>query len=462
MAADPLTTSTVDDLLLQDAAFDTDDDPFADKPPRNAERDDKPTLSPRKRKSDDENPFGTTANIDEEVKITKPRKKIPKLDTDRLLSEPGIPKMRKILRSGDLKKKLRLKGKGHEFSDTARLLNYYQMWLDQLYPRAKFADALQMVEKAGHTKKLQMYRKSWIDEGKPGYVRREDVEQAVDMQDAVQIEPSAPASVQVRDAPEQEVEEDPAAMFFADGSGHDEQDVGGPDEDELDALLAQGEEVPTKATSKPTAEPDSEGEDDLDALLAQQDTHRPKPTPIGEDEDELDALMEQHNAATSKPREELKQQAQEVEEEDDDELDAILNDDPQTAPADQPTTIPNRTSSSNHFVLDDDTDDFDALLAQQETAPEPELPPMGMNNHPFTSKPRPHDREQTYPSTEEVPELDSNPVSSSPVPNVRTDELDDLMDAHDATVEKQKEVEVDSEIVGGFLSSSPIPNRESQ
>lgn len=43
----------------------------------------------------------------------------------------------------------------------------YQLWLDDLYPRAKFADALAIVEKLGHAKRMQMMRKQWIDEGRP-------------------------------------------------------------------------------------------------------------------------------------------------------------------------------------------------------------------------------------------------------------------------------------------------------
>ena len=49
----------------------------------------------------------------------------------------------------------------------ARLLNVYQLWLDDLYPRAKFADGLAMIEKVGHTKRMQTMRKEWINEGKP-------------------------------------------------------------------------------------------------------------------------------------------------------------------------------------------------------------------------------------------------------------------------------------------------------
>lgn len=48
----------------------------------------------------------------------------------------------------------------------ARLLNVYQLWLDDLYPRAKFADALAIIEKLGHTKRMQTMRREWINEGK--------------------------------------------------------------------------------------------------------------------------------------------------------------------------------------------------------------------------------------------------------------------------------------------------------
>lgn len=46
-------------------------------------------------------------------------------------------------------------------------MNVYQFWLDDLYPRAKFADGLAMIEKLGHSKRMQTMRKEWINEGKP-------------------------------------------------------------------------------------------------------------------------------------------------------------------------------------------------------------------------------------------------------------------------------------------------------
>lgn len=53
-----------------------------------------------------------------------------------------------------------------QYSDVARLLNIYQLWLDDLYPRAKFADGLAIVEKLGHTKRMQVMRREWINEAK--------------------------------------------------------------------------------------------------------------------------------------------------------------------------------------------------------------------------------------------------------------------------------------------------------
>ncbi|KAL8873946.1 MAG: hypothetical protein Q9174_000665 [Haloplaca sp. 1 TL-2023] len=100
--------------------------------------------------------------IDKEVEIVKKRQPIAKLDDKRLLSQSGIPKLRRIA-----KDRFKFKGKGHEYSDLARLLNIYQLWLDDLYPRAKFADALAIIEKLGHSKRIQVMRREWISEGKP-------------------------------------------------------------------------------------------------------------------------------------------------------------------------------------------------------------------------------------------------------------------------------------------------------
>ncbi len=63
-----------------------------------------------------------------------------------------------------------------QYKDLTRLLNFYQLWLDDLYPRAKFADALAIIEKLGHTKRMQTMRREWINEGKPRNSRIEDTD----------------------------------------------------------------------------------------------------------------------------------------------------------------------------------------------------------------------------------------------------------------------------------------------
>ncbi|KAL9106656.1 MAG: hypothetical protein Q9187_008532 [Circinaria calcarea] len=112
---------------------------------------------------------GADLGIDSEVQVVKKRKPIAKLDENRLLSQAGIPKLRRIT-----KERLKFKGKGHEYSDVARLLNLYQLWLDDLYPRAKFADGLAIIEKLGHTKRMQIMRREWINEGKPRDIFQEE------------------------------------------------------------------------------------------------------------------------------------------------------------------------------------------------------------------------------------------------------------------------------------------------
>lgn len=214
-------------------------------------------------------------------------------------------------------KKLHLKGKGHEFSDAAKLLNYYQLWLDNLYPRAKFADGLQLVEKAGHSKRMQTMRKTWIDEGKPGYATESYT--AKQNTDGVQNDPSGditkgtdigsadgniePASRAVADQTAFDNVGDPEDQFVLDTRkkpGKDDDDAA-PEDDELDALLA---EQSSSHMSRPKpAEPDSEGEDDFDALLAEHElsSHDRNPSvnkdSFPDEEDEVDALQAEHEAS---------------------------------------------------------------------------------------------------------------------------------------------------------------------
>ncbi|GAB7350631.1 hypothetical protein MBLNU459_g1194t1 [Dothideomycetes sp. NU459] len=185
--------------------------------------------------------------LDEEVKITRKRRPLARLDEDRLLSDAGIPKLRKIS-----KDRLRFQGKGHEFSDMARLLSTYQLWLDDLFPKAKFTDGLSMIEKLGHKKRIQIMRKEWINEGKPKPSNEDDEEdafvpagsqkeQSQDHRDAQ--EPTL--TTRISQADSQSKREDVDLHNVSQSNDellqHHEQvfEDQEPDEDELDALLAE-------------------------------------------------------------------------------------------------------------------------------------------------------------------------------------------------------------------------------
>jgi replication fork protection complex subunit Csm3/Swi3 len=48
-----------------------------------------------------------------------------------------------------------------------QLLNYYQLWMHDVFPKARFRDCISMTEKVGHQTQLRVMRKQWIDDSKP-------------------------------------------------------------------------------------------------------------------------------------------------------------------------------------------------------------------------------------------------------------------------------------------------------
>ncbi|KAJ4994081.1 chromosome segregation in meiosis protein 3 [Stagonosporopsis vannaccii] len=204
-----------------------------------------PQSEPGITKSASNNDAGTGLGIDEEIVITKKRIPIPKLDDVRLRSEAGIPRLRKISKA-----RLRFKGKGHEYGDIARMLNMYQLWLDDLYPRAKFADALAIIEKVGHTKRMQVDRKSWLDEAKPKYTAAHGDDDDLDVN--VPEEELAEDQGVAREAQQHEADVAGLQPGFETYQQSDSRSVPAaeePDEDELDALLADSA-LPDALTTK--------------------------------------------------------------------------------------------------------------------------------------------------------------------------------------------------------------------
>ncbi|RDW62264.1 hypothetical protein BP6252_11697 [Coleophoma cylindrospora] len=291
-----------DDLFDYDV--DGEDDPFSNNYNSSTGPLPKPADAENARKGGDD------LGLDEEIEVTKkPRVPRVKLDEHRLLSDAGIPKLRK-----KAKAHLKFKGKGHEYSDAANLLAFYQLWLDDLFPKAKFLDALSMVEKLGHKKQIQIMRMEWINEGRP----RSSVHE-----DAIFDEPALPpseieeriATASTRIAPifEKAATQRPSTPPNADTEMDDIYNAtpkptrntqtnapgaqasifgggntsifgpaipvdDGPPEDDLDALLAEEEEMlqnapkSAPATSRAAQAPAADDfEDEMDAMAGMDD-----------------------------------------------------------------------------------------------------------------------------------------------------------------------------------------------
>lgn len=129
-----------------------------------------------------------------------------------------------------------------------------------------------MIEKLGHKKRMQMMRREWIQEGKPKPPRDDDeddfvipTEDAVPEDTSVGITEEQPSNVEPRSETQQTEGAQPR-------NNHNPFGEEEPDEDELDALLAESEvaAAPAPAASKQNNTEDQEpDEDELDALMAE-------------------------------------------------------------------------------------------------------------------------------------------------------------------------------------------------
>ncbi|KAM0425025.1 hypothetical protein ACHAPT_009826 [Fusarium lateritium] len=262
------------------------DDPFESPPPES---------SSKKRKEPD-----SGLGIDEEVDVKK-RARAPnvKLDEERLLGPKGIPKLRQ--RARDLK----IKGKGHEFSDASRLLSFYQLWLDDLFPKAKFLDALAMVEKAGHKKRVIMARNDFINEGKPKDHITEEEEDDLFGENSTS-RPAEPEPTTTTTTTETSRPKTPQQ----DNDVPDDEDIYDatprpirhtlpfrnevPEEDDLEALIAEAEGQDAARQSKPS-QPEPDG-DDLDALMAEAEGQDQAPKKNGPEPKEGDNFADEEAA----------------------------------------------------------------------------------------------------------------------------------------------------------------------
>lgn len=299
----------------------------------------------------------------------------------RLLSDKGIPWLRKNAQS-----RLKLKGKGHEFSDAARMLSFYQEWLDELFPKASFLDALAMVEKAGHKTSLRNARMKWIDELKP---RGEGEEGPNDVDPFPIYEHDKTPKDTGRIAPVfDKAKERPKTPDGDDLFGDDDiynatpraatkgaRGEGVPDDDDLDALMAEAE----ANSGQPPRSIFGNGSESIFGNGTSNSTAAAPPKPqannIPEDDD-LDALMAEAEAETlsTRPNQSTKSilgdgnskpsapQRKEVDDFDDDDLDALMAE----VEAQPPTKAPSAPKSTEPTKVNDEEDDLDALMAEAE------------------------------------------------------------------------------------------------
>ena len=177
-----------------------------------------------------------------------------------------------------------------QYSDSSRLLNLYQLWLDDLYPRAKFPDGLAMIEKLGHSRRMQTMRREWINEGKLNESYKEkDIDASPSSKDLQQKQPRTsgtdePKTLRGRNnmidpdtGEDQSFTAEPATVLSSKKSNRVDQGLflsdNEPEEDELDDLLAENAgrvdfpELSTLSETKggpPDGHPITAHDDDLD------------------------------------------------------------------------------------------------------------------------------------------------------------------------------------------------------
>ncbi|KAI4543576.1 hypothetical protein MG293_006370 [Ovis ammon polii] len=77
------------------------------------------------------------------------KRNIPKLNAERLISERGLPALRRVF------EKAKFKGKGHEAEDLKTLIRHMEHWAHRLFPKPQFEDFIDRVEYLGNKKEVQ-------------------------------------------------------------------------------------------------------------------------------------------------------------------------------------------------------------------------------------------------------------------------------------------------------------------
>ncbi|XP_062405336.1 TIMELESS-interacting protein isoform X2 [Sardina pilchardus] len=117
-----------------------------------------PPLPPPASPGQEDNDGDPFANGDEDGEVSKlpdvPKRRgvkrpQPKLDSQRLTSERGLPALRNMFDN------VTFKGKGHEADDLRVLMQRMENWAHRLYPKLQFEDFIDKLETLGAKKEVQ-------------------------------------------------------------------------------------------------------------------------------------------------------------------------------------------------------------------------------------------------------------------------------------------------------------------
>lgn len=125
-------------------------DPFEESTEFNGNDDDNDRSNPTVPNSDD--PTMTDPTMADA--LTKTRRVQPKLTSDILLSERGLPY---LVKHGP--KRLRISTRRNKpYDNLSRIVQFYQLWAHELYPRAKFRDFVKLCQNMKNDKAVRSYR----------------------------------------------------------------------------------------------------------------------------------------------------------------------------------------------------------------------------------------------------------------------------------------------------------------
>lgn len=294
-----------------------------------------------------------------------------------------------------------------------------------------------------------MTRCEWINEGKPGYMspivcepdkaRRDPDLFGSNAEQDGGVDYEKTNTTRFNKGSDDGIHDD--SLFIPDANRIiDEERHHDPDDDELEALLAEENEATASrhSTKLTSGQEDSEGEDDLDALLAEQDARQTRPTTTTSmnkvEEDQLEG------------------------EEYDDDLDALL------------TEQETRQQPKNHKQVDrGDMNQAEVDMSDDLDQDDVQLPPAILSS----AEQEPYKNHANPPPKDLVEE---NFLSSSPLPNDDMTEDDTLRDAtielkiEHSAISRDQDIEVPThvndsnyastaqqgELEEDFLSSSPV------